>query len=227
MHAEIPPAIQRGEGDQPDLRLIPGVAKGYGDAENASGVSGIELFDYLFAFVAFLDWTRLRKGRTLVAYFTGIAAMFLSKALRITSFVIFGNRRFAEIVAWFHLSAVWIFFSIIVSRLPSLSYRKLVINSNSEQDRAHTRLLLDKAFYFLVGSELLKRWSFGRACIGSPAKRVEPRPEAGRWWRGLQGLQFQIVLYCPKSSLQYRCIWLRVISISSLNSGTGNLGGHE
>jgi exosortase/archaeosortase family protein len=94
-----------------------------------SGISGIELFDYLIAFVAFLDWNRLRKGRTLAAYFLGIAAMFLGNALRIASFVIFGNRGFAEAVSRFHLSAGWLFFSIVFLVYLSLTYRKLLVTS--------------------------------------------------------------------------------------------------
>lgn len=94
---------------------------------SCSGISGIELFDYLFAFVAVLDWNRLRKGRTLVAYFAGIVAMFLGNALRIASFVILGNRGFADAVANFHLAAGWIFFSLVFLAYLSLTYRKLLI----------------------------------------------------------------------------------------------------
>jgi exosortase/archaeosortase family protein len=94
-----------------------------------SGISGIELFDYLFAFVALLDWNRLRKGRLLVAYFGGIAAMFIGNALRIASFVVLGNRGFAEAVARFHLSAGWIFFSCVFLAYLSLSYHKLLVRS--------------------------------------------------------------------------------------------------
>ncbi len=56
-----------------------------------SGISGIELFDHLFAFVALLDWKRLPKGRALIAYLAGIAAMFVANGLRIASFVILGQ----------------------------------------------------------------------------------------------------------------------------------------
>lgn len=94
-----------------------------------SGISGIELFDYLFAFIVFLDWNRLRKGRTLLAYFGGIGIMFFSNALRIACLVIIGNRGFAEAVARFHLSAGWIFFSIVFLLYLSLSYRQLLANS--------------------------------------------------------------------------------------------------
>jgi exosortase/archaeosortase family protein len=96
---------------------------------SCSGISGIELFDYLFALVAVLDWNRLRKGRTLVAYFAGIVAMFLGNALRIASFVILGNRGFADAVANFHLAAGWIFFSLVFLAYLSLTYRKLLITA--------------------------------------------------------------------------------------------------
>lgn len=94
-----------------------------------SGISGIELFDYLFTFVALLDWNRLRKGRTLIAYFAGMAVMFLGNALRIASFVIFGNQGFADAVARFHLSAGWVFFSIVFLVYLSLTYRKLLVSA--------------------------------------------------------------------------------------------------
>jgi exosortase/archaeosortase family protein len=91
-----------------------------------SGISGIELFDCLFAFVVLLDWNRLRKGRTLAAYFGGILAMLLGNGLRIASFVILGNRGFADSVARFHLSAGWLFFSVVFLVYLSLTYRKLL-----------------------------------------------------------------------------------------------------
>lgn len=94
-----------------------------------SGISGIELFDYLFAFVVLLDWNRLRKGRTLIAYFGGVAAMFIGNALRISSFVIFGNRGFADSVANYHLLAGWIYFSLVFLAYLSLTYRKLLLGS--------------------------------------------------------------------------------------------------
>jgi exosortase/archaeosortase family protein len=92
-----------------------------------SGISGIELFDYLFALVAILDWNRLHKGRTLIAYFAGITVMLLSNALRIAAFVVLGNRGFADAVVRFHLSAGWIFFSVMFLVLLSLTYRKLIV----------------------------------------------------------------------------------------------------
>jgi hypothetical protein len=50
-----------------------------------SRISGIDLFDYWFAFVALPDWKRPRKGRAWIAYLAGIAAMFVANGLRIAS----------------------------------------------------------------------------------------------------------------------------------------------
>ena len=69
-----------------------------------SGIDGLELFDFLFAFVAICDWNRLRKGRALFAYFAGLTVMLLGNALRITSLVVSGNHGFADLVSRFHIS---------------------------------------------------------------------------------------------------------------------------
>jgi exosortase/archaeosortase family protein len=68
-------------GPELDVNIIP----------ECSGINGLELFDYLFGAVVFLDWNRLRKGRALFAYFMGVMAMLFGNAIRITSFVVFGN----------------------------------------------------------------------------------------------------------------------------------------
>ena len=91
-----------------------------------SGIDGVRLFDYLFAFVVFLDWNWLRKGRALLAYFAGIAVIVFGNALRITSFVVLGNHGFAKFVARFHLSAGWIFFTLVFLAYLSLIYRHLL-----------------------------------------------------------------------------------------------------
>jgi exosortase/archaeosortase family protein len=82
-----------------------------------SGISGIELFDYLFAFMALLDWNRLRKGRTLFAYFAGIVAMFAGNALRIASFVILGNRNLPMSLRAFTSPPAGSFFPLFFSRI--------------------------------------------------------------------------------------------------------------
>jgi exosortase/archaeosortase family protein len=87
-----------------------------------SGMNGIELFDYLFGAMTVLDWNRLRKGRLLAGYFLGLFAMLLGNTLRITSLVVLGNRGFAGIVARYHISAGWIFFSIVFLVYLSLTY---------------------------------------------------------------------------------------------------------
>ena len=88
-----------------------------------SGLNGIELFGYLFGGMAILDWNRLRKGRALAGYFAGVLAMLLGNALRITSLVVLGNRGFAEIVSRYHISAGWIFFSVVFLLYLSMTYR--------------------------------------------------------------------------------------------------------
>jgi exosortase/archaeosortase family protein len=88
-----------------------------------SGISGLELFDFLFGAVMVLDWNRLRKSRTLIGYAAGLLAILLGNTIRITSLVVFGNRGFAETVARFHVSAGSIFFSIVFLVYLSLTYR--------------------------------------------------------------------------------------------------------
>jgi exosortase/archaeosortase family protein len=78
-----------------------------------SGISGFELFGYLFGFVALLDWNRLRKGRALFIYVVGLFTMLLGNAVRIASLVVLGNRGFSDFVSQFHTSAGSVFFSVI------------------------------------------------------------------------------------------------------------------
>jgi exosortase/archaeosortase family protein len=99
---------------------------------SCSGISGIELFDYLFAFVALLDWNRLRKGRLLLAYFGGIAVMLAGNGLRIVSFVVLGNHGFTEVVARFHLTAGSIFFSVLFLVYLFSIYRNLLVPSKRQ-----------------------------------------------------------------------------------------------
>ncbi len=99
-------------GPELDVTIIPG----------CSGIEGVELFDYLFGVVALLDWNRLRKGRVLFGYCAGLCAMLLSNAIRITSFVVLGNHGFSESVSRFHISAGWIFFSVVFLVYLSMTY---------------------------------------------------------------------------------------------------------
>lgn len=87
-----------------------------------SGINGLELFDYLFGFVALLDWNRLRKGRVLLAYFSGLLAMLLGNMLRLSIIVVLGNRGYADVVSRLHISAGWIFFCAAFLVYLSLTY---------------------------------------------------------------------------------------------------------
>jgi exosortase/archaeosortase family protein len=91
------------------------------------GLNGIYLFQYLFAFVLFLDWSRLHKRRTCFAYFAAIPAMLLANAVRIAALVSLGNRGYADAVSRFHISAGWPFFSAAALLFLSLSYRWMLL----------------------------------------------------------------------------------------------------
>jgi exosortase/archaeosortase family protein len=103
-----------------------------------SGANGIELFDYLFAFIAFLDWDRLAKGRALGAYFAGLAAMLFANALRIAVFVVAGNHGFAEPVSRFHLSAGLFFFAAaFLIYLFAIYHRLLLPTAKPTENSTH------------------------------------------------------------------------------------------
>lgn len=102
-----------------------------------SGIEGLELFDFLFALVAVCDWKRLRKGRALFVYFAGLFAMLLGNTLRITTFVVLGNHGFAEPVSRFHLSAGWIFFSVIFLLYLALTYSWMVAKRHALPELQH------------------------------------------------------------------------------------------
>jgi exosortase/archaeosortase family protein len=91
-----------------------------------SGLSGIELFDCLFAFIAILDWNRLRKWRMALAYFAGVAVMIVGNALRLVFLIVLGNCGFARQVARFHISAGWLFFSAVFLVYLAAVYRSLL-----------------------------------------------------------------------------------------------------
>jgi len=89
---------------------------------SCSGINGVELFQFLFALIALLDWNRLRKGRTLIGYFGGLAFILLGNALRITSFVVLGNHGLSGLISRFHVSAGWLFFSLLFLVYLALTY---------------------------------------------------------------------------------------------------------
>lgn len=112
-------------GPQLDITILP----------SCSGISGVELFDYLFALVALVDWNRLRKWPTLWAYFGGMLVMLGSNALRIVSFVVFGNHGFSETVSQYHLAAGPVFFSVVFLLYLSLTYRRLIAPREPKADQ--------------------------------------------------------------------------------------------
>jgi exosortase/archaeosortase family protein len=89
---------------------------------SCSGMNGLQLFDCLFALVVLCDWCRLNKGRTLVAYWFGLAAILTGNVLRIVSFVVAGNSGLATLVTRFHLPAGSIFFSVVFLVYLAIAY---------------------------------------------------------------------------------------------------------
>jgi exosortase/archaeosortase family protein len=102
-----------------------------------SGITGFELFGFLFAFVAVLDWNLLRKGRALIIYSAGLFTVLLGNVLRIATLVILGNRGFADFASRFHYSAGWIFFSGIFLIYLSLTYSWMVKRSHLMTEPPH------------------------------------------------------------------------------------------
>ena len=111
--ADLNPTLS---GPELDVTIVP----------ECSGINGLELFDYLFGVVALLDWNRLRKNRALLGYFAGLLAMLFGNAIRITSFVVLGNHGYSESVSRFHISAGWIFFSVVFLVYLSMMYGWMV-----------------------------------------------------------------------------------------------------
>lgn len=75
------------------------------------GADGLALFDCLFGFVIFMEWRRCNKGRALLSYVAGVAAMLAANALRIVLMVLVGNLISDRWVIATHLNAGWLFFS--------------------------------------------------------------------------------------------------------------------
>jgi exosortase/archaeosortase family protein len=107
--ADLNPTLS---GPELDVTIVP----------ECSGINGLQLFDYLFAVVALVDWNRLKKYRAMWVYFAGLLAMLLGNAIRIISLVVLGNRGHSESVSRFHISAGWIFFSAVFLVYLSMTY---------------------------------------------------------------------------------------------------------
>lgn len=123
--ADLNPTLS---GPELDVTIVP----------ECSGINGLELFDYLFAVVALLDWNRLRKDRALLGYFAGLLAMLFGNAVRITSFVVLGNHGYSESVSRFHISAGWIFFSVVFLVYLSMTYGWMVSKRSVAAEKQQT-----------------------------------------------------------------------------------------
>ncbi len=92
----------------------------------------------IFGSVMLLDGNRANKGRALKAYVGGLAAILLSNVVRITSFVALGNQGFAESISRFHISAGWVFFSIVFLIYLSMTYRWMISKKDSAAEPPQT-----------------------------------------------------------------------------------------
>jgi len=116
-----------GLGYQPSANpLLTGPALDIEIEPGCSGLDGIRVFQLVFALLLVTDWDRLQRRRALVGYFTGIGWVLLSNGLRIVIMVVLGNRVSADLVARYHLSAGWIFFTAVVLTYILGTYRWLL-----------------------------------------------------------------------------------------------------
>lgn len=99
------------------------------------GLLIVELFQWLFAIIAIVDWNRLRRGRTLVAYFMGICLLLLANVFRIALLVIAGNRFSADLVVSQHLPASWFVIAVALVIYVLLVYPWML---HEEQSRKYT-----------------------------------------------------------------------------------------
>lgn len=99
-----------------------------------SGVESIRLFDLLFALVVAVEWRSLNKLKTLIAYLVGVVATLMANALRITLFVILGNRGSAHFVMRHHIYAGRVFFSVVFFGFLSLAYSWMFVGPERSQE---------------------------------------------------------------------------------------------
>lgn len=97
---------------------------------SCGGLQGIQPFQFLFGIIVVADWNRLNKWRALFGYFAGSAAMLLANALRIALLVVLGNRVSPDLVARYHITAGWFFFSLVFVVFLFISYRWLLHRSS-------------------------------------------------------------------------------------------------
>ncbi|HEX7287722.1 MAG TPA: exosortase/archaeosortase family protein [Candidatus Angelobacter sp.] len=96
-----------------------------------SGLEAIKLFQILFGLMLVLDWPVLNKRRALIGYFTGMAGMLLANVVRIALLVITGNMA-PHWAIQYHLTAGWVFFTIVVVAYNVCFYGWLVERPGSE-----------------------------------------------------------------------------------------------
>ena len=90
---------------------------------NCSGVDAFELLSYVFAFVALLDWNRLRKGRAFLVYCGCLLSILICNFFRIAALVVLFNRGFRNFAVNFHLTAGSFFFCSIFLAYMCLTYK--------------------------------------------------------------------------------------------------------
>jgi exosortase/archaeosortase family protein len=120
------------------------------------GADGLALFDWLFGFVMFMEWRRCSKGRALLSYVAGVAAMLAANALRIVLMVLVGNIISNRWVIATHLNAGWLFFSFTFFVFMTFAYPFILQNSPMRASapparpnallQNHAHQLLEKGF---------------------------------------------------------------------------------
>ena len=88
-----------------------------------SGLQAIKLFQLLFGLVVVVDWAALNRRRTLAAYLGGLGFMLLANSLRIALIFVIGNHVSAGAVVDYHVSAGWVFFTVVFWFYLLLAYR--------------------------------------------------------------------------------------------------------
>jgi exosortase/archaeosortase family protein len=88
-----------------------------------SGITGIELFQFLFGLVVIVEWNRLNKRRALICYFLGIVTYIAANFLRLVLLYIIGNRisRHPDLE-----SLGWVLFALTFFAIMKVSYLWIV-----------------------------------------------------------------------------------------------------
>ena len=103
------------------------------------GADGMTLFDWLFGFAMFIEWTRCNNCRALLSYRAGVAAMLATNALRIVLMVSVGNTVSDRWVIETHLQAGWLFFSLVFFVFLIFAYPFILDNPARRTAAPHTQ----------------------------------------------------------------------------------------